>query len=609
MNKATIYLLVMAVELFFGILIVMGATWVNNPLNCPNTYQSQTCSGSNLVCGYSGGVTFCYDMSLINPPIGTATSNTDQDSGSYNGGYIMDCVSYDGTAPHCDNGGSEYCDRNSTCYTTNTRDTTCTANAWTQSSCGNCRSGYLNCTAYPCAIQVGVTTNTSHSHYHTCNTFGCDTGYLDCNGAGDGANADGCEILNNGACSIGSLVGTYSGCSGTSGNCVVSTSNFVTGVQANYSTSENRSFLWGWDYGLGNLLFLRNNATNSNFSINSTGCIKFSDSTSQCTASTGSSSGGFSWDLKAPYIINSSNNISFNESYANISFVPKSLYVSENTSLWVTMNLKLIDLITTLPSYLLISGTTNKTVNFNETKMNSTVNNLLASTTFYPTQYWTRYGTESGGNNIGNLSFYDSRSFNITEDGGANALEFYVNFSGVSTFNNVLIREYYLGSANHNIQVEIYDYAIASWESYTDFIGQAGFNVLSIPVLDPSDHVNNSVVQVRFRHIQNGITSHKLYIDYIQLIKGFSAITNIQHDSLSGRDSPNNHPQYLLISGNRTMTGNLNMSGYNITSVVSINVSMIYNVSTIWKNITRYPSGSCEYDNGTAVLFRNPCNI
>jgi hypothetical protein len=291
---------------------VLGATWVNNPTTCPNNYQSQTCSGSNLVCGYNGGVTFCYDMTTINPPSSNATSNTDQDSGSYNGGYIMDCVSYDGTSPFCDNGGNEYCDRNSTCYTTNQRDTICLANNWAKSACGNCRSGYLNCTGYPCSIQTGVTQNNSNSVYTSCSTFACVAGYLDCDGSGDGNNPTGCEIQNGGACTIGGLVGVYSGCNGAVGNCVVSTSHFITGVQANYSTSSGQHFLWGWDYGVGNLLFLRNNATNSNFSINATGCLRFNDGTTQCTASTGSSSGGPSWGLTPPYLYNASGNITLN---------------------------------------------------------------------------------------------------------------------------------------------------------------------------------------------------------------------------------------------------------------------------------------------------------
>ena len=295
---------------------VNSAVWVNNPTNCPNNYQSQTCSGSNLVCGYNGGVTFCYDMTTINPPTSSVTSNTDQDSGSYNGGYIMDCISYDGTSPFCDNNGAEYCDRNSTCYTTNQRDTTCKANTWTQSNCSNCRSGFLNCTGYPCAIQTGVTANASHSLYQSCTTFACQSGWLDCNGAGDGANADGCEIQNGGSCSVGALTGVYNGCNGAVGNCVVTKSNFITGVQANYSTGTGEHFLWGWDYGSGLLLYLKNIITGTNFSINKNGCIVFNDSTSQCTASTGSSSGG---GVSYNQNLNTSANVTFyNASVTNL---------------------------------------------------------------------------------------------------------------------------------------------------------------------------------------------------------------------------------------------------------------------------------------------------
>ena len=209
-------------------------------------------------------------------------------------------------------------------------------------------------------------------------------------------------------------------------------------------------------------------------------------------------------------------------------------------------------------------------LDFNDTLLNETIDAKLASTTYFPTEYFTLYGTESGGNNIGNLSLYDNEFFNITEDGGGDALEFYVNFTGVTDFNNLLMRERYLGGNGHQVVVELYDFILTDWEGYLSITDQAVQVVSNTPVTDPTDHISGGVVQLRFRHIQNGIASHKLIIDYIQLINGSSTITNIDHDGLSGRDNIENHPWALPTDGSRALTANWAAGAFNITGLEGV---------------------------------------
>lgn len=291
---------------------VYGAVWVANPTLCPNNYQSQTCSGSDLVCGYSGGVTFCYNNALLTAPASITQTSTDQDGGSLNGGYIVDCTSYDGSSPYCDNGGNYYCDRNSSCYNVN-RLTNCTASAFSTSVCSTCRSGYTYCDGSfvdgnGCEVQVGVTSCSAGLNNNINSTCGCvcDSGYLDCDSSGAGV-GNGCEVQNGGSCTVGGLTGTYNGCT-----CVVSKSYFQTGTQTNYSTPSGIPFLWGWDWGSGDLLFLRNNATDRNFSVNASGCIKFNDATTMCTASSGST-----YSADNYYLYLTSTVFNFNETRMN----------------------------------------------------------------------------------------------------------------------------------------------------------------------------------------------------------------------------------------------------------------------------------------------------
>jgi len=258
----------------FLISLVSGANWKAHPLDCPNNYQAQTCPGSNLVCGYSGGVTYCYDMSSLNPPGGDDTSQAgDTYQSGLPAGFIVDCYAYDGSEPHCDNSGGLWCNRNVTCYTTNHRTSICKANKWSnesaQTDCGLCRSDYYNCygdtkceststsdcegnkqhTRYNtgtcvdgsgggvCQCDPGyinctapITTDGCEVDYGTTNCAGgahnninqscvcvCDSNYYNCDASAYGGGT-GCEVNDGGSCSVGSLSGTYS-CSASAGGC------------------------------------------------------------------------------------------------------------------------------------------------------------------------------------------------------------------------------------------------------------------------------------------------------------------------------------------------------------------------------------------------------
>lgn len=307
--------------LYLGILIVLipivsSANWVNDPTDCPVEYNSVSCTGGELQCGIDSGSggPYCYDMSSISPP-GSSETTTSNNIGGFDGGFLLNCEdTSQGSEPYCFPSSND-CDRASLCYDTRKRQTTCTADQWNDYSCGSCRSGYNDCDAdgLVCEIQNGASCGTNGQYSGCDGSSGdceCKNNYYDCDASGAGS-GDGCEILDGGSCSVGALSGTYD-CSVGAGacyndeggteydcTCVVDTSYFETGVEVEYSTSASQSFLWGTDYGSGNLLEL-NNTNYGIFAINSSGCIIWVDGTSTCTNPTG---GG--------------DNSSWNESYAN----------------------------------------------------------------------------------------------------------------------------------------------------------------------------------------------------------------------------------------------------------------------------------------------------
>lgn len=285
--KQYIYFIVFLLSISF----VSAAYWVDLPTDCPTTYvdyPGQSCAPTDM-CGVSGGIVQCYDTSLLNAPSANTTSVTDQ-STSYNGGYIINCLATaDASSPYCDNSAAAWCDRNSTCYNIN-RLTNCIGGSWGSSDCSTCRTGYNYCDgsyvdADGCEIQTGVTDYPAEANTNYNSSCGpaCDTGYIDCD-SDLGSAGTGCEVQNQSVCTSGLLSGTYNSCT-----CQVDTSYFETGVQVLYNTITN--FLWGINYGSGNLMNLTNGNTNESLIINSSACIIFPDGTGQCSASSGSGSG------------------------------------------------------------------------------------------------------------------------------------------------------------------------------------------------------------------------------------------------------------------------------------------------------------------------------
>ncbi len=307
--------LILAVLLPAGLLLfgsaVQAQYWVSNPASCPSTYAGfgQSCPiPGEVICGVNGSNNIeCYNPASLTAPAASSTSIVNQDTagvnaGTFNGGLLINCYAYDAAAPFCNNSGAYFCDRNSTCYTTNNRQTVCTENVFGAYTCGACRTNYYDCdgNAANCELLNGSActggtwngpacsctcdaanfyfdkdgNNTScefggpnvgglRYHYTSTATSSavCNTNYLDCNSDLTEANinastTNGCEIQSLSACTTAyGSAGVYMGC-----NCVGSTMNFETGTEAKYATDT--PFLWGTQFGTGPLMkLISNNAS------------------------------------------------------------------------------------------------------------------------------------------------------------------------------------------------------------------------------------------------------------------------------------------------------------------------------------------------------------
>ena len=299
---------------------VSAAYYTTSPNSClftdPATYPGQDCTPQNI-CGVSSGIVQCYTNSLIGNPAAnvttTGTGGTDYTctGTTCSGGFILDCyAAASGSPPYCTNAGSFICDRNATCYNKHVQ-TTCLLGSFASSTCADsCTTNYFTCdgsridtngceilAGASCGFSTGTIVNgqcynttqgncTASTRYD-CNNDDSDNNIATCNG-----NSDGCEITLGGACTVGSLTGTYAaGCNGAVGNCVVTRSNFQTGTNTQYATNATESLLHGTDYGTGLLMNLSNNGTGKSFIINASGCVIWPDGTTQCNSSSGTSGG------------------------------------------------------------------------------------------------------------------------------------------------------------------------------------------------------------------------------------------------------------------------------------------------------------------------------
>jgi hypothetical protein len=208
---------------------------------------------------------------------------------------------------------------------------------------------------------------------------------------------------------------------------------------------------------------------------------------------------------------------------------------------------------------------------------NTTTSGVQCVTTLSTTYYVNSTVTTGGTNTTSNITlmwYYDGETYNITEGSGANPLTVYINYTNITAFSQWVLREYYLGSASHHVVFEIYDYDTGTWEQYFSIVGQEGQTWLQIPVYDSTDHVSGGVVQTRLRHPENGVSSHRLYIDVAWLINGNMVGASTNLDGYAKYNFGYNN-----FAGNGTFTTSSNITAANFFGY--INWSWIQNAPII----------------------------
>lgn len=148
-------------------------------------------------------------------------------------------------------------------------------------------------------------------------------------------------------------------------------------------------------------------------------------------------------------------------------------------------------------------------------------------------------GTEGSGT-INSTDAHDNVNWQINEATGVGAgMDVTATFDSVNIVpNQIVIHGYYNGGAGHNVEVQLWNYVSDAWETYYTMTTRTTYESINVTIDDPIEHVENNEAKVRFYHSSNGVGTHRLYIDFLQLYKapiGVAMIT--EEDPIFAQDS------------------------------------------------------------------------
>lgn len=202
------------------------------------------------------------------------------------------------------------------------------------------------------------------------------------------------------------------------------------------------------------------------------------------------------------------------------------------------------------------------------TSANAYSDSLLITTIYNASAIQVVTGTPQGA--IANLQTYDSTSYNVSE--ASSDIDLRVNFSSITTFNQIIVRYKSDSAESHTMDIALWDYVNGVWESYRTVGVSPDYNIMTMNVYDITNHISGGVVQVRFYTLNSGGLTHKHQFDWVAISKGVATPSSSETD-----------PYSLHKDGATQLTANWDQGDFNLTNVNSwflgkINHSNIQNL-------------------------------
>lgn len=209
--------------------------------------------------------------------------------------------------------------------------------------------------------------------------------------------------------------------------------------------------------------------------------------------------------------------------------------------------------------------------NGDETKFNIT---KIQTQYFNATSVHAYRGTESG--ELAYINAYNGASYNVTEASGAEGLDFRINFTGITEFNQIIIRYKTTTGEAHTSYLQLWSYTDSDWENYGVGSEVADYMLFDFGVYDDTEHISGGTVQIRIYIPENGNTGHTHYFDWVTISEGLSTPSGAETD-----------PYSIHRDGLTTLTGNWSAGNYKITA------QYLNATTTSWANAFCYHNGTC----------------
>ena len=247
------------------------------------------------------------------------------------------------------------------------------------------------------------------------------------------------------------------------------------------------------------------------------------------------------------------------------------------------------------------------TLIFNDTQLNDTIDQKL-TTIFYTAESLTVV-TGTGSGNLFDIQTYNNTGYNITEQALAPAMDFRVNFTGVTSFNEIIFRTRDINPKGKLTIVSIWDYNENIWESYAVLSDLIDYETKAIGVYDSTDHLDGGIVQVRFLQGATGNTNTVHLFDWVTLAQGASIPSGAEVDPYSIHKNITNLTQFEVNSFFNINTTWLTDLGDSLWCKLT-GCSMAGNINMSYNNITepsyiimKEISGSCDLTINHSICY------
>ena len=191
----------------------------------------------------------------------------------------------------------------------------------------------------------------------------------------------------------------------------------------------------------------------------------------------------------------------------------------------------------------------------NNVSVNNNIEDKLITTFFNATNVNPVTGTPAG--TVALLQLKDGISYNLTEV--SSDMELIVNFTGITTFNQLIIRYKSASNENHNMIIYIWDYPTSTWESWSTIGNTENEYIMDTHfIFDGENHISGGVVQVRFYSNNPGGSTHLHQFDWVAISDGPATPSSDETDPFS-----------IHKDGNVALEANWAQGAFNLTNTNS----------------------------------------